>query len=190
MIKLINDLLDVTKIEEQKFKYKFAQADMREVINNVIQGLNTLAIEKKVTVTTSFNPNKPLLVEVDREKIELAISNLIDNAIKYSKTDGKVEVSVTLQDSTIEGYVKDHGLGIPKNSQPEVFSKFFRGPNILTVVTEGSGLGLFIVKDIIAKHDGNISFSSTENSGTTFYWSLPLTQAAMPEPLTSTVAPA
>lgn len=189
MIKLINDLLDVTKIEEQKFNYQFAQADMREVVNEAIQRLNPLASEKKVTIVTVYTPNEPLLVEIDKEKIELAINNLIDNAIKYSKPDGVVEVGVALQDANLAGYIKDHGLGIPKSSQAEVFSKFFRGPNILTVVTEGSGLGLFIVKDIIGKHDGKIWFTSTENSGTTFYWSLPLTQPITTEPVTSSVAP-
>lgn len=177
MINLINDLLDVTKIEEQKFNYKLEVVDLVAVVQEQIQQLANLAKELKITVQFSAEPVGEIPAEVDVEKMRLAINNLIDNAIKYSKPGGVVEVNISKHGSLVHGYVKDHGVGIPTKSQSEVFTKFFRGPNILKMVTEGSGLGLFLVKDIITKHEGRVWFESQEGVGTTFFFDLPIAQA-------------
>lgn len=177
MINLINDLLDVTKIEEQKFNYKFVVTDMVAIAKEQIKQLASLSKELGVTVQLHYEPAGEILAEVDVEKIGLAINNLLDNAIKYSKPGGIAEIGLTKHGSIVHGYVKDHGLGIPTQSQGEVFTKFFRGPNVLKVITEGSGLGLFLVKDIVSKHDGRVWFESQENIGTTFFFDLPIAQA-------------
>ncbi len=176
MINLINDLLDVTKIEEQKFNYKFAVTDMVALIKEQIHQLANLAKELTITVHFTYEPAGEILAEVDVEKMNIVINNLIDNAIKYSQPNGVVEIHITKHGSNIHGYVKDHGVGIPTKSQSEVFTKFFRGPNILKMVTEGSGLGLFLVKDIMTKHDGKVWFESQAGVGTTFFFDLPIAQ--------------
>lgn len=176
MVNLINDLLDVTKIEEQKFNYKFEKHNLVSLVREQMNQLSGLAKENNITVELTAVPTDDITAQVDKEKISLAINNLIDNAIKYSHKDGTVEIHLEGMASGIAGYVRDHGLGIPKKSQAEVFTKFFRGSNILKVVTEGSGLGLFLVRDIIMKHDGSIRFESEENVGTTFYFTLPYEQ--------------
>lgn len=176
MINLINDLLDVTKIEEQKFNYKFVVTDLVALIKEQITQLANLAKELRITVRFTYEPAGEIPAEVDVEKMSLVINNLIDNAIKYSKPNGVVEIHIAKHGSTIHGYVKDHGVGIPTKSQTEVFTKFFRGPNILKMVTEGSGLGLFLVKDIISKHDGKVWFESQENIGTTVFFDIPIAQ--------------
>ncbi|MFA6474649.1 MAG: HAMP domain-containing sensor histidine kinase [Patescibacteria group bacterium] len=177
MILLINDLLDVTKIEEQRFTYKFVHTDLVKICQDQITALAQLAKNQTVTVNLIHEPAGALLTEVDVEKISMAINNLIDNAIKYSKTGGSVEVSLSKHGNTIHGSIRDHGIGIPKKSQAEVFTKFFRAPNVLKIITEGSGLGLFLAKDIVAKHNGKIWFESEENIGTTFFFDLPVTQS-------------
>lgn len=176
MISLINDLLDITKIEEQRFKYKFVVTDIVKICRDQVEALAELAKGSNVTVKVLHEPAGEILAEVDVEKLSLAVNNLIDNAIKYSPKDSTVEVGVIKHGSNVHCYVKDHGLGIPKSSQSEVFTKFFRAPNVLKVITEGSGLGLFLVKDIIVKHEGKIWFESAEGTGTTFFIDLPVAQ--------------
>lgn len=175
MVNLINDLLDVTKIEEQRFQYDFTKESLQDIVQTIIERLSSAAKEKKITVSF-LAPKEPLYADVDREKIELVFTNLIDNAIKYSEPKSIVDVKIKRTEKNVTCTVQDHGLGIPKKSQDRVFSKFFRGPNIMKVVTDGSGLGLFMVKDIITKHQGQISFTSQEGAGTAFTFTLPTNQ--------------
>jgi len=184
MISLINDLLDVTKIEEQRFNYKFAEHDIVMVMTEQINILAQLAKSSNVTVQLTSEPAGPIRIECDKEKINLAFTNLIDNAIKYSHSGGTVEIHLQQTSTGVDGYVRDHGLGIPQKSQAEVFTKFFRGPNVLKVITEGSGLGLFLVKDTITKHDGTVRFESIEGQGTTFFFHLPAKQVQITQPTT------
>lgn len=177
MIRLINDLLDVTKIEEQKFTYEFVKTDFRSVIEEVLNRLTNQAKEKKVHIFLDYQPdNANLMLELDKEKMQLALNNLVDNAIKYSQLKGEVEVRVTKKSNSITCTIRDHGIGIPKNFQDQIFVKFFRGANAMKMFADGSGLGLFICKDIITKHGGTINFESIEKEGTTFTIQLPLTQ--------------
>lgn len=191
MISLINDLLDVTKIEEQRFNYKYADHDIVNLMAEQIKILSQLAKSGKVTVKLTSEPAGPIRIECDKEKLDLALTNLLDNAIKYSHVGGKVEVHLQQTAGGVDGYVRDHGLGIPAKSQSEVFTKFFRGPNILKVITEGSGLGLFLVKDIITKHDGKVWFDSVDGEGTTFYFQLPAKQIKVitPEAVSAQLSP-
>lgn len=102
---------------------------------------------------------------------------MIDNAIHYTMPGGKVTVILTGDKNEIKITVKDTGIGIPQNQQERVFSKFFRAANAMRVQTDGTGLGLFITKNIIEAHGGKIWFESEEGKGTTFYFTLP---AAIP----------
>ncbi len=177
MIKLINDLLDVTRMEEQKFQYKPQPQDLKAIWEAVIATLDNNAKQKQIKIV--LNAAAGLApVRVDLEKIKIAFTNLLSNAIKYSPT-GKT-VTMELKPADAEHLlisITDQGYGIPKNQQNQVFDKFFRGSNILKIETElttiGTGLGLYITKDIITKHEGEIWFESEENKGTTFYIKLP-----------------
>ena len=114
-------------------------------------------------------------MRVDKEKISLAISNLVDNAINYTK-EGKISIQFEYdsKDKQVKFSVKDTGIGISEEQQKRLFSKFFRGINAIKAETEGTGLGLFIAKNIIEAHGGRIWFESEEGKGTTFYFTLPL----------------
>ena len=113
---------------------------------------------------------------IDVEKIKIAIDNIINNAITYTPTGGKVTISLSGNKEEIEFSVKDTGIGIPENQQERIFTKFFRGANATKMETEGTGLGLFIVKNIIEAHGGKTWFESKEGVGTTFYFNLPVKQ--------------
>jgi len=121
-------------------------------------------------------PSKELpKVDVDKEKIVLAVQNLLENAVNYTKA-GKIVLAVQYKPSQkeVQIYVQDSGIGIPEDQKKRVFSRFFRSTSALKTETEGTGLGLFIAKNIVEAHGGRIWFESEEGKGTTFYFALPL----------------
>ena len=174
MINLINDLLDVTRIEEGRYLYKPVLIDFEPFVQFVINTYRE-EIKKKELKLELKKPEKKLpQVKVDAEKIQLAIQNLLDNAIRYTPTGGEIIIFLAPAEKAIEFSIKDTGVGIPKDQQARVFSKFFRGANAIKIETEGSGLGLFIAKNIIEAHGGKIWFESKEGKGTTFHFTLPV----------------
>lgn len=176
LIALINDLLNVTKIEEGRYLSNLALNDVNEVINSVISNYKD-TIEKKGIVVELDQPKGKLpRAKIDAEKIQLSFQNLFDNAIRYTGKGGKITVGIKLlkQENSIEVSVKDTGIGIPKDQQVRIFSKFFRAENAMKKDTEGTGLGLFIAKNIVASHGGKIWFESEEGKGSTFYFTVPL----------------
>lgn len=173
MINLINDLLNVTRIEEGRYLYKPVPSDIAPIVQFVVNSYKDEYARKKIKLEFK-SPEKPLpKVSIDVEKIKLAIQNFLDNALKYTPTGGEVEIFLKNIKKEIQLGVKDTGVGVPKNQQDRVFNKFFRAANVLGIDTEGSGLGLFITKNIIEAHGGKIWFESEEGKGATFYFSLP-----------------
>lgn len=174
MIVLINDLLDVTRIEEGRYLYKLSSSNLEDIIRFAVDSSKE-EIQKKKIQFEFIKPKKrsPELM-LDVEKIRLAVQNLLDNAIRYTPAGGKVSISIKLVGKEIEVQIQDAGVGIPRNQQKRVFSKFFRADNVIKIETEGSGLGLFIAKNIIEAHGGRIRFESKENKGSTFYFTLPI----------------
>lgn len=173
MIKVINGLLDLSQLEEAKSQFKFTFQDMKRIADEVMNALAMNAKKKEIKIVVSA-PKKLPLVPVDEEKIRVALNNLVSNAAKYSKPKGTVTITLKEQGSELLISVIDSGYGIPKDQQRRVFEKFFRANNIVKIETEGSGIGLTIVKDIVEKHDGRIYFVSQENVGTTFTIAIPL----------------
>jgi PAS domain S-box-containing protein len=175
MIRLVNDLLNVARIEEGRYVYQPKTVNFIELVENVFESLKSLA--KKRDIEFKFikpRVRKPPIVKVDVEKIILALRNLTENALLYTEPKGRVEVKVKKKKREVEFSVKDTGIGIPKTQQDRVFSKFFRGGNVVRMETEGTGLGLFITKNIIEAHRGKIWFQSKEGKGSTFFFTLPL----------------
>lgn len=174
MIILINDLLNVARVEEGRFIYNLRLQSMEKIIERAIENSNTIAKNKKIELIFK-KPNEPLpQVNVDKKKIDLAIQNLLDNAIRFNKPGGSVTISISCDKINIEVMIKDTGIGIPLSQQKRLFTKFFRADNAMELVTEGTGLGLFICKNIIEAHQGKIWFESEKNKGTTFWFSLPI----------------
>lgn len=176
MIRLINELLEVTRMEEGRYLSSPTLIFLEPLVKSVVASFQEEA--KRRDLELRFNPPEEKLpqVKVDAEKIRLVISNLVDNAIHYTLSPGEVTVSLGYAKKGVEVRVQDTGIGIPKNQQDRVFERFFRGVNALRLETEGSGLGLYIAKNIVKAHGGRIWFTSEENKGSTFYFWLPEAQ--------------
>lgn len=174
MISLINDLLNVTRIEEGRYLYKTVLTDIGSMVEFVINFYKEEIKQRELQVEFKKPKEKLPQVMVDVERIRLAFQNIFDNAVRYSRIGGRVTASLKYGKKRIEITVKDAGVGIPKDQQERVFSKFFRGANVMRMETEGTGLGLFIAKSIIEAHGGEIWFESEENKGSTFHFTIPV----------------
>lgn len=177
MINLINDLLNVSRIEEGRFLYKQEPASLEEIVSTVIDSSQELLKMKKMAL--SFERPKEILptLSVDREKMELAVQNLLENAVKYTPEGGKIIVSLEKDSHDVIFKIKDTGVGIPAAQHERIFTKFFRGDNVIRMETEGSGLGLYTTRNIIEAHKGKIWFDSKEGAGTTFSFTIPIPDA-------------
>ncbi len=173
MINLVNDLLDVARIEEGRYIYKPVLTDIEEIIQFVVKSYKEEIEKKKIKFHFEKLTDKLPKVLVDVEKIRLAFENLLNNAIRYTPSGGQVSVSLKSDKKEIQLSVKDSGVGIPKDQKERIFTKFFRANNVVRMETEGSGLGLFITKNIVEAHGGKIWFESESGKGTTFYFTLP-----------------
>jgi two-component system, OmpR family, phosphate regulon sensor histidine kinase PhoR len=174
MVSLINDLLNVSRIEEGRYLYKPSYISFNDIIDPLIEIYQSELKRRSIDFEIKIPKEKLPKVVVDTEKITLVIQNLLDNAMKYTDQGGKVFFSVDVKEKEIEVMVKDTGVGIPQDQQKRLFSKFFRAANVVRMETEGSGLGLFICKNVINSHKGRIWFESKEKQGSTFYFSLPI----------------
>jgi len=173
MLKLINDLLDVTKIEMGNLPMELKPIDIKKIAQEVIVDLAPMARAKNVALNLKIQDNLAPALS-DPEKCKMVFSNLIDNSIKYSKGRGAVDISAQQVGNFIQVSVSDQGVGIPRAQQKNIFQKFFRSDNVMKHETVGTGLGLFIVKAIIEANKGQIWFESEENKGTTFYFKIPI----------------
>ena len=174
MINLINDLLDVTRIEEGRYLYKPVLADLKEIAGFVVKSHEDDIKRKGLKLNFNKPTDKIPRVMMDVEKIRLVVQNLIENAVKYTPTGGQINIYLKANEKEIELQVQDTGVGIPEDQQARIFTKFFRGANVMRMETEGSGLGIFISKNIVEAHGGKMWFDSEENKGTTFHFSLPI----------------
>ena len=130
--------------------------------------------QKKLTIDYAKPAVKLAQVKIDVEKMKLVVANLIENAIKYTTAGGKIGVTIVQKGDVLEVAVKDSGMGIMKDQQTRIFTKYFRGANAIKMETEGTGLGLFIAKNIVETHGGKIWFASEEGKGTTFFFTVPV----------------
>lgn len=148
--------------------------DIRQIIYSVIKSCKIRASEKKIALEFIEPEEKEIEALIDKEKIKISIQNILDNAIRYSREGGKVVISLGKGPKNLEVKIQDSGIGIPESQKEKLFTKFFRGTNATQMNSEGSGLGLFIARNIIHAHGGKIWFDSKEDKGSTFYFSLPI----------------
>ncbi|MEK7133708.1 MAG: PAS domain-containing sensor histidine kinase [Patescibacteria group bacterium] len=175
MITMVNDLLNVSRIELNTFSQKPEEFDLRALAESVIAEQAPVAQEKRVSI--QFSPSDVPHIVADKTMARMIFQNLISNAVKYTGSGGSVVCEMGTAGARQESVfvrVADTGIGIPKGEQGRVFEKLHRASNAEALVPDGTGLGLYVVKMIVEHAGGGITFESTEGKGTTFYVSLPL----------------
>ncbi len=173
MRELVSDLLIVSRIETAKLPLKKKEIFLEDLVRKIIKELESFAKASNVKIELKAQENLPK-VFVDPSQILLVIENLLDNAIRYIKEKGQVEIKLEKREKNLYFEIKDNGVGIPKEDQKYIFQKFFRSENVMRYQTQGSGLGLYITKSIVNRSGGKIGFKSQEGIGSTFWFILPI----------------
>ncbi|MEK7618894.1 MAG: ATP-binding protein [Patescibacteria group bacterium] len=172
LVKLVNELLNVSRLEEKRVGIDPKPCDFVALVKDIVHEFHPIAEHKKLKVIEQYDTLP--LINLDAGVIAKAIHNIISNGIKYNRDGKKLTITIKKQNTDAALTVKDEGIGIPKAEQDKLFQKFFRASNAASSNTEGSGLGLYIVKSAIELCGGTVRFESVENKGTTFFVTLPL----------------
>jgi two-component system, sensor histidine kinase and response regulator len=166
MRKLITDLLDLTSIESGERRRRLEDLDLTAIAREMAEGLKEEANRGRITI--NLTPEEPVMFKADADDMEMILRNLISNAIKYNRPDGTISITIAPGDKGVVIEVTDDGIGISKEEQSLLFKEFSRIKNEETASIAGSGLGLSIVKKIVALYNGEISVESTKGKGTRF----------------------
>ena len=169
---LVNDMLDVSRIEQKRMQVDMKPVDITAVTVEVLTQLNAQAQEKKLVLNYQ-KPTSPIVVTADEQKLKQVLVNIIGNSIKYTPT-GSVSVSHEISNGNVKTLVSDTGMGIPADEIPKLFEKFHRVQNDQTKNIRGTGLGLWITKQIIEIMNGKLLVESIENKGTTMIVTFPV----------------
>jgi signal transduction histidine kinase len=171
IVELLNEMLMVSELRAGRMPMERQRVDLGALVGAVVERMQSLAEDHQLL----FHREEPVIVDADPDQIEVVVTHLIDNGIRYSAKGSNVEIRVDKTSTEAIFSIKDYGLGIPLQEQAHVFEAFFQmQPGIAGY--GGLGLGLFISKEIVERHGGRIWFESTEGQGSTFYFSLPLAQ--------------
>lgn len=178
--KLVDDLLEIARSEAGRLKIEVTPDDLQKSIQTVVEEATGFAREKHITLSYDQLQKLPL-VYMDAMRVKEIIMNFVSNAIKYNNDDGWVKIFHEVRPVEIVTHVQDNGFGMSEEDQKHIFEKFYRAETSKTKTIKGTGLGLFITKELIEKMNGKVWFQSKEGEGSTFSFSL---QKALPMPYT------
>ncbi|OXS76542.1 cell wall metabolism sensor histidine kinase WalK [Domibacillus enclensis] len=171
MIRLVNDLLQLSKFDSQEYNLTKKDTDFIEFFNKIIDRFE-MTKSRDITFRRKL-PRYPIYVTIDQDKLTQVIDNIISNALKYSPDGGLVSFKVEEHGNTIQVSISDQGMGIPKKSLDRIFERFYRVDRARSRKMGGTGLGLAIAKELITAHGGHIWATSVEGKGTTIFFTLP-----------------
>lgn len=174
MIVLVNDILSIRHIEEGRFGENKKSVRLEDIVKQVFSDLKSFALASNVELTLEMPPNNSMPVKADPKELSLVIQNLVENGVKYIKGKGLVKIRLANLRDSVKVAVEDNGVGIPEADKKYIFQRFFRASNARVIQTEGTGLGLYIVKAIIENLGGTTGFKSEEDKGSIFWFTLPI----------------
>jgi signal transduction histidine kinase len=180
MAQLIDDLLDLSKIESGTLVLEKVHFDYMVLVQQNVQTNAALAEKKQITIDLEHEPSLPRLL-IDPQKIEQVLNNLLSNAIKFSHPNTVISVRVFLRDNTVVTEVADQGQGIPQEDLPHIFKTFHKASVQATNGEKSTGLGLAIAKKIIEGHNGVLGVESRVGKGSTFFFQLPIAEESLHE---------
>jgi len=173
-IDLVNDYLKYCQMDTGNIEVNPQLISLEMVVDEVIKKIMPLAHSSNCAIEYKKPKEKLPNVYVDLIKIKQVVQNILTNAIRYIKRRGEIIVEIKKTKNDIIFSCRDNGVGIPDSEQREIFTRFFRGKNVLKMDSHGSGLGLYLARVVIESSGGEIWFKSKENHGTKFYFSLPI----------------
>lgn len=172
MVRVIGDFLNVSRLQTGKFEIQKEQGDFVKIIESELSGLQEMAKMREIKLEFLKNDSK-IEFFADFDKLRQVAMNMIDNAIYYSPSKTKVEISLEKSDNFVIFKVKDNGIGVPKSQQEKLFSKFYRADNAKKKRPDGTGVGLYLAKEVVKGHGGEIIFESQEGKGSVFGFKIP-----------------
>ncbi|WP_017725827.1 cell wall metabolism sensor histidine kinase WalK [Halalkalibacterium ligniniphilum] len=172
MIRLVNALLQLSKIDSRDYKLSFTWVDLAQYLHEIIDRFEIVAKDKNIHFIRKITKHKTY-VEIDRDKLTQVLDNIISNAMKYSPEGGNITVTLLHQGHNVRVSVSDEGMGIPRESQGKIFDRFYRVDKARARSVGGTGLGLAIAKELVHTHGGEIWVQSEYGKGTTIYFTLP-----------------
>jgi signal transduction histidine kinase len=171
--KLTEDLLDVTRLQAGRLALSRTPTDLVELTRRLMTQRQLTTQRHSIALDTTLSS---LVVEVDQARIEQVLTNLLSNAIKYSPQGGSIKL--TIREEREQGVallsIRDQGIGIPSQQQARLFGRFMRAENARTSDITGTGLGLYLSRELVERHGGRLWFESSEGTGSTFFMSVPL----------------
>lgn len=174
---LVEDLLEISRLENGKVMLQLKPVDLREVIDDIVTSLRTETERKRMRLSIEVDPDLPV-IEADPKRVGQILTNLLSNAHKYTREGGQITVRARRSGEMVQVDVADTGVGIPADELPKMFSRFFRSNNALKDEVGGTGLGLSIARSFVELHGGTIWVVSEEEVGSTFSFTLPIRQPA------------
>ena len=173
IIKLIDNLIDTTKLEGENYKLNKTDIDIVNVVESIVDSIEVYANQKNINIIFDTNVEE-FIINADLEAIDRIVMNLLSNAIKFSPIDETIEVTLNAEKNKVHISVKDNGMGIAEEEQKKIFNRFEQATNSKRIEGKGSGIGLDLVSYLVKAHGGNIELKSKLNEGSEFIVTLPI----------------
>jgi signal transduction histidine kinase len=175
LVAIVGTLLDISSIESGKYKYAFNASELDQLVSEVATDFAALAQKSNVSLFYAKNDTPVPPVKIDRDRIKWVLNNLVENAIRYTPSEGSVQLTIDTLGGFVRVKVKDTGIGIKLEDRGNIFERFYRAGNAIAKENQGNGLGLYIARTIATDHGGDLDFmANTDSTGTTFILSLPI----------------
>jgi signal transduction histidine kinase/DNA-binding response OmpR family regulator len=184
---MLNDVLDLSRVEEGKWELVFKRKTLLPLLNRIVFAFESLLVKKNIELRYDASAIEGLEIDLDEDKFEKIINNLIYNAVKFNQESGWIQVSAQRDEDNVVIQISDSGIGIAENELPYIFDRHYQSAATDKLHSQGIGIGLALVREFTTLHGGEVTVTSRENEGSAFTVKLPINSSAVPATLMATV---